>query len=67
MIQLRGAQRQLHMAVKQAQSDEVVKERSDAVAAIQSEIRRARTEMESRLTAVLTPEQRLKYEIITRR
>ena len=67
MIQLRGAQRQLDTAVKQGQSDEVVKERSDALAAIQSEMRRARTEMESRMTAVLTPEQRRKYEIITRR
>jgi LTXXQ motif family protein len=64
---VRDAQCQLEAALKQGETGDVVKERVDALAAINSEIRRARTDMERRLTAVLTPEQRRKYEIITRR
>jgi hypothetical protein len=63
----RDAQCQLEAAVKQGQPEDVVKARVDALAAIQAEIRRARTDMERRLTGALTPEQRRKYEIITRR
>ena len=67
VLRMRTAQRQLDAAVKQGQTEDVVKERIDALAAIQSEIRRARTDMERRITAVLTPQQRRKYDIITRR
>ena len=61
------AQCRLAAALKQGQTEDVVKERIDALAAIEAELRGARTDMERRLTAVLTPEQRRKYEIITRR
>jgi hypothetical protein len=67
IIRHRAAQRDLAAALKQGQSEDVVKERTDALAAIQSEIRRARTDMEARMTAVLRPEQRRKYDILTRR
>jgi Spy/CpxP family protein refolding chaperone len=67
ILRMRTAQRELDAALKQGQTEDVVKERVDALAAVQSEIRRARTDMERRMTAVLTPEQRRKYDIITRR
>jgi hypothetical protein len=63
----RDAQCQLETALKQGQAEDVVKARVDALAAVQAEIQRARTDMERRLTGALTPEQRRKYEIITRR
>jgi hypothetical protein len=63
----RVAQRQLDAALKQSETADVVKERMDALTAVQSEIRQARSDIEQRLTAVLTPEQRRKYDIITRR